>query len=402
MARDLRKTNQRSVLRVLLNHLEEGVTQPDLERATELSRASVAAIMKDLAPVLRSDLEGPEAPTAPSKGGRPAKLFFVRDDIGAAAIDFGRSHVRVAVRSLRDKEPTISELGDDELDFEVRREPDLALDRAAGLLRGLLTSASAPARLGGICIGLATPMNMNGRSRMGPFHNWTDLDLAVELRERLDDSSDPRLQIADLDIQVENDANLALKGEYRWGKARGRSPVVYVKWATGIGAATIVNSQLVRGVGGVAGEFGHTVVPGTTGGDCDWCGHHCLESTVSSEKLWPKLSRSELVDIAEDPAHREHKALQKKVSGAATLIGEALAPVVNVLNPSAVIIGGLGPESFPDMCVPAIEEALRASVFPSVFRDVSVFSGSHKGRGVVVGGLAAVFDRLPDYLLDMV
>lgn len=394
MARDLRQTNRRRVLDALLNRLDTGATQPEIEDETGLSRASVATILNELTPVLSARTVSAEPPTAPSQGGRPARLFFVRDDFGAAGIDFGRSHIRVGVQRLGNVEPTIRDIEEDALTFDVASEPERALDKAAKLLKSLLSFSDAPTELGGLCIGLAGPVSHDGRIRMGPFHRWTDLDLGEELRRRLDGATGGRLSNDYLTVAIDNDANLALRGERRWGAAGGASTAIYLKWATGIGGAAYANSQLIRGAGGVAGELGHTAVRGGSGERCDWCGHHCLESVTSSKALRPGLPPSELFAIAGDPEHPEHAELVADITRAGKLIGETLAPAVNVLNPGIVIIGGMGPESFPEICIPPIEKALRGSVFPSVFRDVLVRAGTHTNRAGVIGALAAVFDEL--------
>ncbi len=403
MARDLRETNRRSVLNALLNRQGLGATQPEIEDETGLSRASVATILSELNRVLRPVGVEAEPPMAPSSGGRPARLFYIRDDIGAAGIDFGRSHIRVGVQRLRDTEAVILDREEDSLDFDVARYPDRAIETAADLLKELLSSIRGPIELGGLCVGLAGPIAHNGRIRMGPFHRWTDLDLAWELRQRLDGTENISPLSNELTVSIDNDANLALRGERRWGAAWGASTALYLKWATGIGGAVYANSKLIRGTGGVAGEIGHTAVRDTGMTKCDWCGHHCLESVVSSRALRPDMHPSQLFAIAGNPEHPEHAGLVTDIVRAGRLIGETLAPVVNVLNPSIVIIGGMGPESFPEICIPPIEQALRASTLPSVFRDTIVRAGTQTKRAGVIGALAAVFDeQIADHLLATV
>ena len=58
---------------------------------------------------------------------------------------------------------------------------------------------------------------------------------------------------------MDNDANLAALGEYRFGAGQGTNHMVYIQVSTGIGAGLILNGHLYRGTS-LAGEFGHLTV----------------------------------------------------------------------------------------------------------------------------------------------
>jgi predicted NBD/HSP70 family sugar kinase len=396
MASDVRQQNRRKVLGVLLEWLDAGVTQGDIEEATGLSRGKVTATLEDLQPILRP--ENGSVARAPSRGGRRARLFHLRTGIGGIGIDFGRSHVRVGVQRLSGHEPQADDIaGHQELSFSVAKQPDRALDLAAELLEPLLKRPDAPSTLAGVCIGLAAPIGEEGRVRGGSFQAWMDLSFRAELLARLGDDRLP----SDLLVLTDNDANLGLRAELRWGAARGARNALYVKWASGIGSAVCVDSRIVRGAGGIAGELGHTAVAGPGPERCAWCGHRCLESVASLKAMRPDARREDLAAIAADPEHVAHAQLRRDVDRAGGLIGTALAPLVNALNPEVVVVGGLGPESFPDLCVPPVARAIEESVPRSIARDLAVRPGELKDRSVVAGTLAAVFDELvPRRLLE--
>ena len=95
------------------------------------------------------------------------------------------------------------------------------------------------------------------------------------------------LRVADatgLPVVVENDANAAAWGEFRFGVAAGYSSVVVVTVGTGIGGGIIVDGRLLRGSGGFAGEIGHiNVVPGGLRCGCGLAG--CWEVYSSGTAL---------------------------------------------------------------------------------------------------------------------
>ncbi|HEY5709710.1 MAG TPA: ROK family transcriptional regulator [Solirubrobacterales bacterium] len=398
MAGDVRQINRRRVLEVLLAHLDEGVTQPAIEEATRLSRSSVSAILRDLQPVMRP--ENGSIPLAPSRGGRPARLFHLSEDFGVIGIEFGRTHVRVGVQRLTGQEPDEGEiLSRENLDIDVPREPDPALDLAAELVDSLLSRPRAPSAIAGVCIALAAPVNTDGRVRMGPFQAWSDLDLGSELVERLGHGmrSSPKTPR----VLIDNDANLALRAELRWGAARGVANAIYLKWSAGIGAASCVNGVVIRGHGGVGGEIGHTkVLDAGTDAKCEWCHRHCLESVASLGALG--VSAAELAAIAIDSSHPQRARIEREVEDAAALVGSTLAPMVNALNPRLVIVGGLCPELFPDAALGPLRSMIEGSVFPPIARDMRICPSIQKRGSGLVGTFATVIDELvPDYLLSV-
>jgi len=86
------------------------------------------------------------------------------------------------------------------------------------------------------------------RSRVifAPNVPWRD----EALREHLQ-------QATGLPVVVENDANAAAWGEMRFGAAQGADDAIVITVGTGIGGGIIVNGQLIRGAGSMAGEIGH-------------------------------------------------------------------------------------------------------------------------------------------------
>ncbi|GAB7191193.1 ROK family glucokinase [Kineococcus sp. NUM-3379] len=83
---------------------------------------------------------------------------------------------------------------------------------------------------------------------------------------------------------VENDANAAAWGEYRFGAGRGETRLVCVTMGTGIGGAIVDAGRVQRGRHGIAGEFGHMVlVPG--GHPCECGNRGCWEQYASGNAL---------------------------------------------------------------------------------------------------------------------
>ena len=86
-------------------------------------------------------------------------------------------------------------------------------------------------------------------------------------------------------VVVENDANAAAWGEYRYGAGKGAKNILMVTLGTGVGCALIEDGRLVHGERGLAGEIGHLpLLP--RGGPLCGCGNTgCLESLASGKAI---------------------------------------------------------------------------------------------------------------------
>jgi glucokinase len=82
---------------------------------------------------------------------------------------------------------------------------------------------------------------------------WTD----VPLRDLLETA-------LSVPAFVDNDVNMAALGEYHAGVACGTRNFVFLAIGTGVGAGIMVNGQLFRGEGWIAGEIGYMLVPGVS------------------------------------------------------------------------------------------------------------------------------------------
>ena len=77
-------------------------------------------------------------------------------------------------------------------------------------------------------------------------------------------------------VTLENDANAAGWGEYRFGAGRGSTDMVMVTLGTGVGGAVITDGHLLIGANGSAAELGHLRF--VRGGRPCGCGQNgCLE-----------------------------------------------------------------------------------------------------------------------------
>jgi glucokinase len=169
----------------------------------------------------------------------------------------------------------------------------------------------------------------------------------------LKDELEPRIGVP---LTVENDANAAAWGEFRFGAGSEVDHLVFVTLGTGVGGGVISHGVLLRGAQGSGGELGHVTIQ-ATGPRCACGNRGCLEALASgtaisrcarelaSEKPNSALGRlaSERKILGEDVTRlaREGDELALSVlEEAGRWLGIGLAGFVNIFNPEVVAVGG--------------------------------------------------------------
>jgi len=365
--------------RIVATLAEHGtLSRAELSRRTALAPSTVSALVTELIDEgVVAELTGSTV-TVGEKGGRPAVLLTLSGEAGVAVgIDFGKSHVRVAVADLgHNLLAELSEL------VPLDRPGSQDIATATMLVERALAEAGVPrARVIGVGMGLPGPIHattgQTGDSTILP--GWVGVPAARTMAEALG-----------LPVRVENDANLGALGEWRWGAARGCSDVAYVKMATGIGSGLIIRGKPYRGFGGTAGELGHTVID-PTGPICRCGNRGCLEMFAGAPSVLDSLrathSRDLTVERAIELARAGDVGCRRAIADAGQAVGAALATLCNLLNPERVVVGGeLGAAG--ELLLPSLREALQRGAIRSAAEDVEVVAGELGPRAEVLGALA--------------
>ena len=183
-----------------------------------------------------------------------------------------------------------------------------------------------------------------------------------------------------LPVFVANDATLAMLAEHRVGAARGATDAVMLTVGTGIGGGLVVGGKLVHGAVGAAGEPGHMVVD-LDGPPCACGSVGCLEALASGSALGREGAR--VARAAADSALGAALAAGREITGALVTelahdgdraardvvaligmrLGTGIAGLVNLLNPSVVVIGG-GMVAAGDLLLEPAREVVRERALP--------------------------------------
>ncbi|HRI42990.1 MAG TPA: ROK family protein [Fimbriimonadaceae bacterium] len=153
-------------------------------------------------------------------------------------------------------------------------------------------------------------------------------------------------QLLGVRVLIENDANCFTLAEARWGAAKGRSNAFCVILGTGVGGGIVFDGRIVRGLHGIAGEWGHNpLVSGTDAAPC-YCGKSgCVETVLSGpalERFYTEHAEQTLplARIAQRDADSVDPVATRTIDRLCMGFGQAIATVVNILDPEAIVVGG--------------------------------------------------------------
>jgi predicted NBD/HSP70 family sugar kinase len=356
------------------------MTQAELARASDLSPATVSSIVRDL----REEglLEDGQA------AGRGTALEMSRSAGVAVGIDFGHSHVRVAIADLAH---TI--LAEDERDLDVDHRADEGIALAGRMVRGLLDQVGMDAdRVAGIGMGLPGPLRHDG-GEVGDsaiLPGWIGSRPTQLIEAELG-----------MPVRVENDANLGALAEIVWGAGRDHADVVYLKVATGVGAGLVLNGRLYHGSAGTAGEIGHLTID-ERGPVCRCGNRGCLETFAGADAVLEALSHREeeeltIRDVIER-ARSDDVGCQRALGDAGRTLGVAVAGVCNLLAPELVIVGGELARA-GDVLLEPIREVVGRSAIAAT-REVPVLPGVLGERAEVLGAVALVLRESRSFVAE--
>lgn len=350
-----------------------GCTRAELASAIGYSRSSVAQLLHDL--ITAGTVDGrPSRANGTATVGRPSEVLYVRlPERYVLAVDFGHTHVAVAVASIEG-----FELGEDRTSHAVDTDASGAITLAASMVTRILGGAGIerPTVVAAVA-SVPGPLDSSSKVVRSPtiLSGWVGLDPAEELSAALETP-----------VEVYNDANLGAWGEFRYGAARNRQHVLYVKAADGIGAGLILDGLPFTGARGLAGEIGHSQIePESALCRCGNAG--CLEVVASSAAIRAKLRFTH----PEAPADRPLSSFvdpvsQRILADAGRALGMVIANACNLISPEVVVIGGdLGE-------CPAFVDATRDGVNrlaqPSTAAGIEVLPGQ-LGRSAELRGAIA-------------
>jgi len=331
----VRSANLATILREL--HFHGPASRSELVVRTGLTRSAIGALVGEL---VKADLVTEQRAASDGSPGRPSPVAAA---VAARNVTLA---VDVAVDSLA---VAAVGLGGVVLHAERIDRPrervavDATIDDIVAMVARIETRLHPEARLLGIGVGVVGLVNRTDNSvSIAPNLGWHDVAFGALLQRALGRK---------VDVALSNDADLAALAEVRRGVAAGAREVLYVWGEVGVGGGLISRGEPVTGAAGFAGEVGH--VPVNPDGRPCRCGSiGCWETEVGEGALLERSGRSpdggrDAVDALLADADAGVQSALDALAAEARWLGIGLAGLINVMNPSMVVLGGLLGRVFP-------------------------------------------------------
>ena len=230
---------------------------------------------------------------------------------------------------------------------------------------------------------------------------WKDFPLAKHLSDAFG-----------VPVAVDNDVNMGTYGEWHFGKVKDCQNVVGIFPGTGIGGGLIINGSMFRGATGAAGEVGHMTVE-VDGPYCGCGKRGCLEAVASRIAIASQVAALAARDDAPYVLENAGTDLSKIRSGvlakaiaagdtmvegvvrkAAYYVGIAVANLINILSPDAVVLGGGLVEAMEELYMSEVERAVKEHAMPFLRKGVKIVPAKLGDDAVLLGAAKLIAERL--------
>lgn len=303
-------------------HRSGGLPRARLTELSGLNRSTVASLVAEL---VEAHLVIEAEPDVRERAGRPSRYVRPSPDPVAIAVNPEVDAITLGVVGLGGK-----------VVHRVRRPVAVpTAEVAVAAIAAMIGELGRGGQLAGhrvVGIGAAIPglvRRADGVVRLAPHLDWVDAPFARLLREA-----------TGLPVRAANDASLGASAERLFGAGVDASDLVYLNGgASGIGGGVIVAGNPLGGAAGYAGELGHTLV-NSAGRACHCGATGCLETEVSQAALLTMLGETEAGRLSAALAASTEPAVAAEVARQLDFLGVALRNIVNVFNPSRIVLGG--------------------------------------------------------------
>lgn len=312
--------------RVVLNFIRtrHPISRAELSRVTGLQRSTISLIVDQL---IEEEWVVEGATGRLPRGRRPTFLHLNTDRI-IVGVDIRPTDIRVALADANGR-------FNSQENFSTPRDPETATQELIRSIQRLLQASAGNKSVEGIGISLPGRFDeAENKLVFAPNLGWSGYDIRSPIQNAIG-----------MDVTLENAANACVLAAIWFDGLDVYRNLVVVTVSEGIGAGILVNDQLVRGLNGMAGEFGHVVLD-PRGPACS-CGNRGCWETMGSNRAALRyylesntphngFSFGDLLSLAEQGDSHASKALQAM----AKHFGQGLRTIVTGLAPECIVVIG--------------------------------------------------------------
>jgi len=317
----VRDINRRIVLNLV--RTRHPISRADLARLSGLQRSTISLIIEQLI----EENWVMEGPTGRLPRGRRPTFLRLNDERVIIGVDIRPTQTTVAMADANGKFASQEVIA-------TSADPKLTIEALVESVQRIIAGCRKKKVEG---IGISLPGRFDqaeGRLLFAPNLKWRDFDLRT-----------PLVKATGLEVELENAANACVLAAVWFDRVDDVKNLVVITVSEGIGTGILANGQLVRGLGGMAGEFGH--VPLDHDGPVCGCGSRgCWEVYASNRAALRYYFESgsgqddlSFMDLLSRADHGDTRAI-KAVDTMAHYLGRGMRMVVAGLAPERIIVVG--------------------------------------------------------------
>lgn len=321
----MKNTNTALILSIIRSY--DAISRADIAKMSGLTPATVTNITSELIKmgiVTESEL-------GVSKGGRkPVLLRIVSDRCYVVGVYMGTAVIEIV----------LTDLNTNIISYKCLKNykgitQDEALRRVESTIHEM--TAECDKKVIGIGVGVhGLVRSREGIAIFSPNLGWENV--------RIKDKLEGEFKVP---VLVDNDVHAMSLGESINGIASDVDNFVLMYIGRGIGGSIVIDHQVYRGVSDSAGEIGHTTVL-PEGPVCSCGNRGCLQALASERVIAENYKQAKSIadesdididDIIDAALAGDDDAV-RQIENAVHYIGIGIANLINLFNPSMVVING--------------------------------------------------------------
>lgn len=377
----VRRANLSAIVREL--HLHGPQSRSELVLRTGLTRSAIRGLIGEL---VAADLVTEHRSAPAGTPGRPSPLVRPRADQAVVlALEVNIDSLAMAIVGLGGTVHRLERVDRPRTHVDVDEIVSDLIDLAGPSLPGL--------RRGDALVGIGVAVagivrRSDGLVRHAPNLGWRDVPLGDRLAAALD---------LDAPLWVTNEADLGGLAEHRRGAAVDVADALYVMGEVGVGGSVTIGGQTLVGSAGYASEVGHMPV-NPHGSPCGCGSWGCWETEIGERALLTRAGRDpeggrEAVTALLAAARAGEPVATAALEEVATWLGVGLATLVNVLNPTLIVLGGVFERIHP-LVGGSVQRALAERSLPASHELVRVVPGRLGVDAPLLGAAEQAFEEL--------
>jgi len=380
---------KREILRLCIAHKNSSIA--DFSRSLGIS---VPTITKLIAELIAENFLQDEGKVGTSGGRRPS-VYGLNPDAGYfVGVDIARHHFHIGISNFKGE--IINFIQDIEFVLEAN---ELSFRTICRMVKDEVTKSGIPwIKVLGVGVSLSGRVNPEKGYSLTYFVS-DDIPLKSIFQKEFS-----------VPVTIENDSRAMAYGEYMTLGDKADKNMIFINLSWGLGMGMILDGRLSYGKSGFSGEIGH--FPMLNNGIICQCGKiGCLETGASgsalhrtfieklkegkASSLSSKFTNPEDIDI-EDILHAlmdEDMLAIECVEEIGTVLGQAIAGLINIFNPELVVIGGRLAVAKDYLMLP-IKSAINRHSLIIVSKDTSIKFSKLGKKGGPVGACMLSRSRL--------